>query len=137
MTNRYVIAKGNSAASKHYFTTKDSHVLLKVGFDAKSPTVLLPNSSSMTATATGELPLHDIISTLGKKTAIFDSLHSSLISLGQLCDDNCIVVLGKKIMEVIKNNEVIIRGNRSTSGDGLWDIKLPQSPHPTPTLLNL
>lgn len=85
----------------------------------------------------GELPISTLISTLGKRTSIFHHLHSSLISLGQLCDDNCIVILGKELLEVIKEGKVVLRGPQSTSGDGLWDIPLPQKPHPTPTLLNI
>ena len=132
-----VIAKGDSAASKHYFKSDDKHILVKVKFDANGPTVILPNSSWLKSFESGELPISTLISALGKKTAIFDELHSSLISLGQLCDDNCVVVLGKYLLEVIKDNKVVLRGPRSTSGDGLWDIPLPQAPDPTPTLLNI
>ena len=50
----------------------------------------------------------------GKKTAIFKNLHSSLISLSQLCDGDCNITLNKKTMKVYKNNTLIMQGNRST-----------------------
>ena len=35
---------------------------------------------------------------------------SNLISLGQLCDDNCEILLNKNEMKAIKNNKVILKG---------------------------
>ena len=58
-------------------------------------------------------------------TKLFHKLNHSLISLGHLCDNNCIVILTKKDLTVVKNNETIMKGTRSTSGDGLWDIPIP------------
>ena len=136
-SNRFVIAKGDSAALQHYFTANDKSVLIKIRFDKQGPTVLLPNSESMTSHEVGELPLSQLLSTASKKASIFDNLHSSLVSLGQLCDNHCIVILGKDLLEVIKDGIVVLRGPCSQSGDGLWDIPLPQQPDPTPTLLNI
>ena len=53
-----------------------------------------------------------------------------MISLGQLCDDNYIVVLTKKDLKAIKNNTTIIKGIRSTSGNNLWGIPIPQNTLP-------
>ena len=44
------------------------------------------------------------------------------MSLGQLCDDNCTITLDKKQLKVFKQDQLIMQGQRSTSGDGLWDI---------------
>jgi hypothetical protein len=49
--------------------------------------------------------------------------NSSLISLGQLCDDDCIAVLDKRRLQVYKNNECVLKGNRNPT-DGLWDIPI-------------
>ena len=49
---------------------------------------------------------------------------SSLISLGQLCDDDCSVLLDKKKLYVKKNNSMVLEGNRNMK-DGLWDIPIP------------
>ena len=55
---------------------------------------------------------------------ILPGLHSSnLISLGQLCDDGCSVLLSSSTLSAIKDNKVILRGYRNPS-DGLWDIPI-------------
>ena len=43
--------------------------------------------------------------------------------LGQLCNDDCEVLLSKKKLVVTKNNKQILHGDRNKS-DGLWDIKI-------------
>ena len=59
-------------------------------------------------------------------THVFNDLRSaSLISLGQLCDNNCDVLLQKKFLHVFKNNKKILHGVRNFT-DGLWDIYLKQ-----------
>ena len=58
---------------------------------------------------------------------ILPGLHSAnLISLGQLCDDGCYVLLSAESLCAIKNNKVILQGYRNPN-DGLWDIPLPTS----------
>ena len=44
-----------------------------------------------------------------------------LISIDQLCDDNCDVVLNKEKLYAFKQSKLILEGNRNFS-DGLWDI---------------
>ena len=58
-------------------------------------------------------------------TNILPSLKSaSLVSLGQLCDDNCTVALHKNKIEVFKNKVKLLQGPRNMH-DGLWDIHIP------------
>ena len=67
------------------------------------PTVHLPNLETITSTAAGLLPLTTTISSQAKLADLFDDLHStSLVSLGQLCDDGCQVLSDKKNIYVIK-----------------------------------
>ena len=51
---------------------------------------------------------------------------SSLISLGQLCDDDYLVVLHKKVLLAIKDKEIILRGIRNPV-DRLWDIPVSKN----------
>ena len=51
-------------------------------------------------------------------------MNTSLISIPQLCDDDCNVLFNKQHMYTVKNNEVILKGNRNTT-DRLWDITIP------------
>ena len=54
---------------------------------------------------------------------IFPNLHSSLISILKLCDDECIFTFEKHKVIVIKNNDVIIEGYRDPK-NGLWRFPL-------------
>ena len=121
-----IIAKGDSAASNHYFTLRDATVLNSVRTEPIGTSVILPDQSSLTSVASAHLPLSTEFTPAATHTEIFDNLQSSLISLGQLCDDNCTVVLNKEKLFAIKNDRVVLRGERSKSGDGLWDIPISQ-----------
>ena len=60
--------------------------------------------------------------------------NSSLLSLGQLCDDGCIVHLTKSHLHVFKYDKLLLTGFRNLR-DGLWDVPLPQqssAPSPLP-----
>jgi hypothetical protein len=88
---------------------------------------MLPGSSSIQATHSGQLPFHSSLSTKAKTAHVLDGItNSSLVSMGQLCDDNCIAVLDKRKLQVFKNNECILQGARNQT-DGLWDIAIPST----------
>ena len=92
---------------------------------SKGPILLLPNLQTIKATGTGSLPLP--FSSQATKTSIFDKKdlqNASLISLGQLCDDDYTVFLDKQKIVVNKNKKIILHGRRNSS-DGLWDIHFP------------
>jgi hypothetical protein len=89
------------------------------------PSVMLSDSTNIQATHSGQLPLHHSLSSTAKRAHILDGItNSSLVSLGQLCDDDCIAVLDKKTLKVFKSNECVLQGARNRT-DGLWDISLP------------
>ena len=77
------------------------------------------------ATHTGYLPFLQTLSKQATKTSLFPQLNNSLISIGQLCDDGCKVNFSNKQITVSKNSIPIFHGNRSTNGDGLYNINLP------------
>ena len=104
---RYCIAKADTGASNHYWMKKNGNVLKNVTL-APGPSVQLPNSELIHSTARGEIPLPKELSQDAKETMILPKLTSSnLISLGQLCDDDCEIILNKDIMKAIKNNKVM------------------------------
>ena len=90
------MAKGDSAASNNYFALRDSDILENVSTTGPPSSVLQPDSSSLTSISTRQLPLSNALGTTFKEVAIFPNLQSSLVSLGQLCDDACTVLLTKK-----------------------------------------
>ena len=70
--------------------------------------------------------MHKKLSSKSQEALIFPNLtNESLISVGQLCDDNCEVVFDKNKVNVIKNEEIIIQGTRNKS-DGLYDLQINQ-----------
>ena len=84
---RTIIAKGDSAASNHYWALRDSIILDNVSDDDNAPSVTLPDKSTITAIQRGNIPVPNLSSN-ATETKVFADLNHSLISLGQLCDDN-------------------------------------------------
>ena len=127
--NTFIIAKGDSGASAHYWRDEDKAILQNTHPNT-SISVTLPNAQHIPSTLSGTIPLNNLLSTKAKMATVLPNLHSSsLISLGQLCDDNCKVTLDKKELNVYKENTVVMRGFRNTK-DGLWDIPIVKNIHP-------
>ena len=121
-----VIAKGDSAASHHYWRPEDQHYLTEPSPNTAIQ-VQLPNASKIGSTVQGQLPLHRKLSTTAKNAIVLPALKSSsLISLGQLCDDNCKIELHKRELKVCKNKQSMLKGNRNYQ-DGLWDIPITKT----------
>ena len=73
----------------------------------------------MNATNTGNIPLSGNLSLHAKKSHIFYGLNSaSLISLVQLCDNECITILDKNEINVVKYSKLVLKGHRKKA-DGL------------------
>ena len=90
--------------------------------------VTLPNLSTIQASAKGHIPLHPLLSKQATKAHIFKGLtNTSLISVGQLCDDECTAIFDKTTMRIVKEGMTIIEGKRNIT-DGLWDIDVPVLP---------
>ena len=121
--NTQVVAKADSGASNNYWHQQDAAFLENITHNSSINT-LLPNAQSITSKKQGQLTLHPSLSTQSQQAIVLPQLKSaSLISLGQLCDDQCIVLLNKKKILVCKNNKEIINGHRNPN-NGLWDIPI-------------
>ena len=122
--SKQVIAKGDIAASRHYWKVKDSHTLRHI---TKAPhtTVQQPDSTALQASGQGLIPLSPHLSDTGQHALILPALQSSsLVSLGQLCDDDCTVILDKHKLHAFKGKHHVLEGTRNPN-DGLWDIPIP------------
>ena len=98
-----ITAKGDSGASGHYCQLSDSKVLNDIKQET-GPTVHLPDMSTIVSEQCGQIPISTELSRIAQKAAILKNLQSaSLISFGQLCDDNCEVLLKMEKCFVIKN----------------------------------
>ena len=146
--SKSTIAKGDSGASNHYFALHDADAPIHQQ-PSKGTVVTLPDSKSLSSNVQAELPLSSNLSPTAKQVELFPHLNHNLISLGQLCDDKCVVLLDKdkllalKMQKItIKGGTVKLEGKRSTSGDKLWDIPIPQKartnvPVPSPRSMNV
>ena len=81
-----------------------------------------PNSSTMVFTHQSKIP-HKKLSIQATHAEIFPNLHSSLISIGKLCDDECIVTFDNHKFIVSKNKNVIIEGYQDPK-NGLWQFPI-------------
>ena len=127
--NRIVIAKGDSGATSHYLRSDHTKFLEKITDHTYGPSVLLPNNDVIQSTSTGRLKLHSDLSSRAQEAHILPQLGTSLISLGKLADDGCIILLDKSTLNVFKNFKLLLTGTRNLR-DGLWDIPLlPPNQH--------
>ena len=82
--------------------------LTKVKNTRDGPKFQLPNNDTMSTTRTGIIPLEISLSAHEKKVHIFDGLHSaSLISLGKLCDYDCVAILDQNEINILKVKTLI------------------------------
>ena len=60
------------------------------------------------------LPLSNKLTEKSRVVFSFDNLKSgSLISIGQLCDENCIAILSNYDFQIIQHNEILIKVKRT------------------------
>ena len=118
-----IIAKGDSRASKNYIRPQDAKVLNNIR-PYKGTMVMLPDNTSIAPSHKGDLPFSHILSDEAKTATVLPHFkNASLISLGQLCDDGCLINLDVNKLVVTKNNVVVLQGYRNKE-DGLWDIPI-------------
>ena len=106
-------------------TSSDAKHLLDTSLVDDGPTVLSASGTAMSVTLKGQLPLSKKLSATAQSAFVLEDLNlktGTLISLAQLCDDDCIAIFNKYDLKILKNNEVIIEGTRMPSG--LWSLPL-------------
>ena len=84
----------------------------------------LLDDTILQSTHSGYLPLQSLSSTATKAHILPGLNRNSLLSLGQLADDGCMILLNNKYMHVFKIFNEILRGFRNLV-DGLWDVPIP------------
>ena len=126
-TSRYntlPIAKLDSGATQTYIKQQHQHLLLQQLQLHNGPVAMLPNETSIQASTVGKLPLHHSLSNKAQQAYMFPKLtNESLISVGQICDDDCVVIFTKNDVKILKQDKIIIQGHRSPI-DKLYDINL-------------
>ena len=67
---------------------------------------------------------------------LFDNLKvGSLLSIGQLCDDDYIVIFTKYNVKIVKNNTIIVISK--WNANDIWDIPLTPTPPPPPSVTKI
>ena len=121
-----IVLKADTGASKNYIKPSDMHILSNIENTKHGPQVNLPDGSTMNTVGKGVLPLNAFLSKIAQTGNILEGLsNSSLLSIGQLCDDNCIAVFSKLKLKIYKNEKLLLTGIRNWT-DGLWDVVVPQ-----------
>ena len=100
------------------------------------PTIHLPKDERITASKNGILPMDKTLSTRAKMVYVLPQITSSLLlSMGQLCKNDCIAIFNKQKLHVYKNNICILVGHRNKA-DGLWDVHLKPNTEYNRTTIN-
>ena len=97
------------------------------------PSVILPDDDKLQPSQQGTIPILYKLSAAAQQATVLTNLRSSsLISLGQICDDNCTILLdNKKLVAAktknvtfnVKPDDIIMEGYRNPI-DGLYDIPI-------------
>ena len=119
-----VSAKANSGASKHFLKPEHASVLRNLLPVPNGPPAVLPNKKKIHPTHQGYLPLSSALSESATSSLIYPGITNKLlVSIGQLCDDDCLAIFTKKYLHIFKNNKLLLKGYCNWL-DGLWDIPL-------------
>ena len=124
-------AIADSGATDHFITLADSAACSNHQPSPKSPCVAAANGSFMKASHSITVPLSTHLSPLATTGHVLKGLSTnSLISISKLCDDDCVALFTKYDVRIMKNGNVIIRGQRQNNG--LWNIPFaPKSSLPS------
>jgi hypothetical protein len=123
--NSYAIL--DSGPTGAFVTSSDAKHLRDISPVVDGPHVLSASGTSMPVTLKGNLPLSPKLSSTAQSAFVLDDLQTgTLISLAQLCDDDCIAIFNKYDIKILKNDKVIITGTRLS--DGLWSLPI-KPPH--------
>ena len=122
--NNSITIKADSGAAKHYFREEDIDCLSDIQ-PTNGPVVYLPNMNTIPVTHKGTWLVKNLSQEVTRVSILPQLKSASLLSLEQLCDDDCDVILQKKHLHVIKNNQQILHGQQNFV-DGLWDIQIPK-----------
>ena len=120
------MAKADTGTSQHYFKNTDPAIINKLQKVPHITDIQLPDNSTIETSHVGILLLHQSLANRAKQVQILPKLtNTSLLSIGQLCDDNCTALFLKHNLHVFKKNQLVLKGIQNYL-DGLWDVTLPQ-----------
>ena len=118
----------DTAATAHYLHPSDLPHCSHVAHTTSVPTVQVANGHIIKPAFSATLQLSIKLSHKAQSSHVFkDITTGSLISMGQLCDIDCVAIFTKYGVNILKNKQVIITGLRDCT-TGLWNVPLVSSP---------
>ena len=101
----------DTGATSHCIINKHAKLSSNITKTNYGSTVSSANGTDMNTTHTGTVPLSPGISQQAQKGNILNGIVTeSLISIRQLCNDNCIAIFTKHNVKILKDNKIIITG---------------------------
>ena len=116
-----VVLKANTGASRHYFRKQDTSILKNVTKIKNGAKVHLPNNAVLESMMKGTLPFPGLSNKATEVQILPTLTNTSLLSVGQLYNNNCTAIFTPTEMIIIKGGQIILRGQRNFT-DGLWDV---------------
>ena len=78
------------------------------------PSAVTASGGELTSTTRFNVPMASELSQVITQGHIMNSLQTgTLISIGQLCDDDCVAIFSKYNCKIVKNGKIIIEGPRT------------------------
>ena len=98
-----IILKADTGASQHFASDRHRDFLQNLKPTFNQFPAILPDSSRIISSHIGNLPLLKEILSQGSTTLVYPKItNESLLSIGQLCDDDCLALFTKKHVLVTK-----------------------------------
>jgi hypothetical protein len=129
------MAIADTGASGHYIRPHDPHT--SNGTTQEIITVGLPNGATLQSSITNcALDIPQLPHKARKAHLIPGLTHSSLVSIGTLCDAGCKAsTFDRNTVVVTKDDTIVLTSPRDTR-TGLWKFPMTPTPTPIPTLPN-
>jgi hypothetical protein len=126
------MAIADTGASGHYIRLHDPHT--SDGTPQNTITVGLPNGATLQSKAIDcALNILQLPHEAWKAHLIPSLTHSSLVSIGKLCDAGCEATFNRATVIVTKDNAIILTGPRDPQ-TGIWKFAMTPTPTPTTTI---
>ena len=117
----------DSGATGTFVSSADALQLQRTVPITNGPTVLSASGTVMTPTHSGFLSLSPLLSDAAQSAFVLDNLKTrTLVSLSQLCDDDCVAIFTRFEVQILKKDKIIITGKRMPNG--LWSLPLMSPP---------
>ena len=97
----------------HFISSQDKNLTRNLKTISNGPAASLPNSTTIYPTHSTHLPFDNLSSSATNALVYPDITNSSLLSIGQLCDNDCVALFHKHYVKILKDGKVIITGHHN------------------------